>query len=39
MLIQTNPVKLMNLSSQVSPVTGKPCSIFSLECRYPEKTR
>jgi hypothetical protein len=40
MLTQTNPVSLKNLSSpQVSPVTGKPCVIFTLECRYPEKTR
>jgi hypothetical protein len=23
----------------VAPVTGKPCVIFTLECRYPEKTR
>jgi hypothetical protein len=40
MLVQTNPVSLKNLSPpQVSPVTGKPCVIFTLECRYPEKTR
>lgn len=40
MLTQTNPVSLKNLSPpQVSPVTGKPCVIFTLECRYPEKTR
>ena len=40
MLIKTNAVNLRNLSApQVAPVTGKPCVMFTLECRYPEKTR
>jgi len=40
MLIPTNSVSLKNLSApQVSPITGKPCVIFTLECRYPDKTR
>ncbi len=40
MLTQTNSINLRNLSPvQVAPVTGKPCVMFSLECRYPEKTR
>ena len=40
MLTKTNPVSLKSLSPpQVAPVTGKPCVMFTLECRYPEKTR
>ena len=40
MLAKTNAVSLKNLSPpQVAPVTGKPCVVFTLECRYPEKTR
>jgi hypothetical protein len=40
MLVKTNAFSLKNLSApQVAPVTGKPCVIFTLECRYPEKTR
>jgi hypothetical protein len=40
MLARTNAVSLKNLSApQVAPVTGKACVIFTLECRYPEKTR
>ena len=40
MLDKTNGVNLKNLSSiQVSPNTGKPCVLFALECRFPEKTR
>ena len=40
MLAKTNAVNLRNLSApQVAPVTGKPCVMFTLECRYPEKTR
>ena len=40
MLIKTNAVNLKSLSApQVAPVTGKPCVMFTLECRYPEKTR
>jgi hypothetical protein len=40
MLTQTNSINLKSLSPvQVAPVTGKPCVMFSLECRYPEKTR
>jgi hypothetical protein len=40
MLTKTNPVNLKSLSPpQVAPVTGKPCEMFNLECRYLEKTR
>jgi lantibiotic modifying enzyme len=40
MLTRTNPISLKNLSSvQIAPDTGKPCVMFTLECRYPEKTR
>ena len=40
MLAKTNAVNLKNLSPpQVAPVSGKPCVMFTLECRYPEKTR
>jgi|ERR1035437_9189750 hypothetical protein len=39
MLVKTNAVSLKNLSQQVAPITGKPCVMFTLECRYPEKTR
>jgi hypothetical protein len=39
MLVKTNAVNLKNLVQQVAPVTGKPCVMFTLECRYPEKTR
>jgi hypothetical protein len=40
MLTQTNSINLKSLSPiQVAPVTGKPCVMFTLECRYPEKTR
>ncbi len=40
MLTKTNPVNLKSLSPpQVAPVTGKPCVMFTLECRYLEKTR
>src|ERR1035437_5884871 len=40
MLSGTNPISLKSLSPlQVAPVTGKPCVMFTLECRYPEKTR
>ena len=40
MLLKTNAISLKNLSPpQVTPVTGKPCVMFTLECRYPEKTR
>ncbi|MGO8929925.1 MAG: hypothetical protein ACLQU3_23910 [Limisphaerales bacterium] len=40
MLIGTNSISLKSLSPiQVAPVTGKPCVMFTLECRYPEKTR
>lgn len=40
MLTKTNPVNLKSLSPpQVAPVTGKPCEVFTLECRYVEKTR
>jgi hypothetical protein len=40
MLAKTNAVNLKNLSPpQVGPVSGKPCVMFTLEGRYPEKTR
>jgi hypothetical protein len=40
MLTRTNAISLKNLSSpQVSPTSGKPCVVFTLECRYPEVTR
>jgi hypothetical protein len=40
MLLRTNAIILKSLSPpQVTPVTGKPCVMFTLECRYPEKTR
>lgn len=40
MLTKTNPVSLKSLSPpQVDPGTGKPCVMFTLEGRYPEKTR
>jgi len=39
-LLKTNAVSLKSLSPpQVAPVTGKPCVMFTLECRYPEITR
>jgi hypothetical protein len=39
-LVKTNGVNLRNLAPpQISPLTGKPSVIFTLECRYPEKTR
>jgi hypothetical protein len=40
MLTRTNAISLKNVSSlQVSPTSGKPCVVFTLECRYPEVTR
>jgi hypothetical protein len=40
MLVKSNAVNLKSLSPpQVAPVSGKPCVMFTLECRYPEKTR
>lgn len=40
MLTKTNPMNLKSLSPpQTDPVTGKPCVMFALEGRYPEKTR
>jgi hypothetical protein len=39
-LLKTNAISLKSLSPpQVAPVTGKPCVMFTLECRYLEKTR
>ena len=39
-LAKTNAVSLKTMSApQVSQVTGKPYVLFTLECRYPEKTR
>jgi hypothetical protein len=40
MLVKTNGINLKNLAPpQVSPLTGKRAAIFTLECRFPEKTR
>ena len=40
MLLKSNAISLKNLSPpQVTPVGGKPCVMFTLECRYPENTR
>jgi hypothetical protein len=40
MLIPTNGINLRSLAPpQISPLTGKRSVIFTLECRYPEKTR
>lgn len=39
-LVQTNAINLKNLGAPVtSPLTGKPSALFTLECRYPDKTR
>ena len=39
-LVNTNGINLKNLAPpQISPLTGKRSVIFTLECRYPEKTR
>jgi hypothetical protein len=39
-LVKTNAVSLKSLSPpQVAPLTGKPCVMFILDCRFPEKTR
>jgi hypothetical protein len=39
-LIKTNGIKLKNLAPpQISPLTDKRSAVFTLECRYPEKTR
>jgi hypothetical protein len=39
-LLKTNAISLRNLAPpQLSPLTGKRSVIFTLECRYPEKTR
>jgi hypothetical protein len=40
MLAKTNGVSLKYESApQVAPVSGKPCVMFTLECRYPENKR
>ena len=40
MMGRSNAFSLKSLSPpQVAPVTGKPCVMFTLEGRYPEKTR
>ncbi|MGA2867418.1 MAG: hypothetical protein ABSF95_23335 [Verrucomicrobiota bacterium] len=40
MLDKTNAITLKNFSLPlVAAATGKPCVLFSLECRYQEKTR
>ncbi len=39
-LLKTNGINLKNLASpQISPSNGKPSVNFTLECRYPDKTR
>ena len=40
MLVKTNGISLKNLAPpQISPLNGKPSVNFTLECRYPDKTR
>jgi hypothetical protein len=40
MLLKTNGISLKNLGApEISPLTGKPSVNFTLECRYPDKTR
>jgi hypothetical protein len=40
MLVKTNGINLKNLAPpQLSPFNGKPSVNFTLECRYPDKTR
>jgi hypothetical protein len=39
MMGKTNDVRLANLSPPQTGGTGKPFVLFTLECRYPEKTR
>lgn len=36
---KTNEVRLTNLSPPQTGIDGKPFVLFTLECRYPEKTR
>jgi hypothetical protein len=39
-LVKTNGISLKNISGlPAAPATGKPSVTFTLECRYPEKTR
>ena len=39
-LLKTNQIILKSLSPpQVAPGTGKPCVVFTVECRYQEKSR
>jgi hypothetical protein len=39
-LAKTNAISLKNLSApQISSTAGKACVLFTLECRYPDKTR
>jgi hypothetical protein len=39
-LVKTNGISLKSLAPpQISPLTGKRSVIFTLECRYPDKTR
>jgi hypothetical protein len=39
-LARTNPVTLKSLSSlEVAPLSGTPCVLFTLECRYAERSR
>lgn len=39
-LLPTNGISLKSLAPpQISPLTGKPSVVFTLDCRYPEKTR
>ena len=38
--VKTNGINLRNLAPpQISPLTGKRGANFTLECRYPERTR
>jgi hypothetical protein len=39
-LAPTNGISLKSLSApQISPMTGKPCVLFTLECRYKDRIR
>lgn len=37
--VQTNNIRLSNLSPAQSSANGKPFVLFTLECRFPDKTR
>ena len=37
--LQTNGVRLLNLSAPQISINGKPFVLFTLECRYTDKSR